>query len=99
MTLESDAKFEEKLTCGLENNMKNLANFHQSTWKSQNKMSNLTNFHSSTWKLGLEIGLLCSTLIPSRKWMSLKFTVMCYDNEERSKFEKELTSSKLTWGI
>ena len=36
MTLESDAKFEEKLTCGLENNMKNLANFHQSTWKSQN---------------------------------------------------------------
>ena len=36
MTLESDAKFEEKLTCGLENNMRNLANFHQSTWKSQN---------------------------------------------------------------
>ena len=36
MTLESDSKFEEKLTCGLENNMKNLANFHQSTWKSQN---------------------------------------------------------------
>ena len=24
MTLESDAKFEEKLTCGLENYMKNL---------------------------------------------------------------------------
>ena len=31
MTLESDAKFEEKLTCGLENNMRNLANFHKST--------------------------------------------------------------------
>ena len=30
MTLESDAKFEEKLTCGLENNMRNLENFHQS---------------------------------------------------------------------
>ena len=30
MTLECDAKFEEKLTCGSENNMKmNLANFHQ----------------------------------------------------------------------
>ena len=37
MKLESDAKFEEKLTCGLENNMKNLANFHQSTWKSRNR--------------------------------------------------------------
>ena len=31
MTLESDAKFEEKLTCGLENDMRNMANFHQST--------------------------------------------------------------------
>ena len=31
MTLESDAKFEEKLTCGLENKMRNLAHFHQST--------------------------------------------------------------------
>ena len=36
MTLKSDAKFEEKLTCGLENDMRNLANFYQSTQKSQN---------------------------------------------------------------
>ena len=36
MTLKSDVKFEEKLTCGLENGMRNKANFHQSTWKSQN---------------------------------------------------------------
>ena len=28
MMLERDAKFEEKLTFGLENDMKNLANFH-----------------------------------------------------------------------
>ena len=31
MTLESEAKFEEKLNCGLENNMRNLENFYQST--------------------------------------------------------------------
>ena len=31
MTMKSDAKFEEKMTCGLENEMKNMANFHQST--------------------------------------------------------------------
>ena len=31
MTLNSDAKFEEKLTCGLENDLQNLANFQQST--------------------------------------------------------------------
>ena len=36
MTLKSDAKFEENRTCGLENDMRNMANFHQSTQKFQN---------------------------------------------------------------
>ena len=36
MTMKSDAKFEEKLTCGLVNDVRNLANFYQSTLKSQN---------------------------------------------------------------
>ena len=36
MTLESDAKFEEKLSCGLEKN-RHLSNFYQSTWESQNR--------------------------------------------------------------
>ena len=36
MTMKSDAKFEEKLICDLENDIKNTANFHQSNWKSQN---------------------------------------------------------------
>ena len=36
MTLECHAKYEEKLTCGLENDMRNLANFHQSTQNCQN---------------------------------------------------------------
>ena len=30
MTLKNDAKFEEKLTCGLKTDMRNMANFHQS---------------------------------------------------------------------
>ena len=34
--MKSGAKFEEKLSCGLENDGRNLANFHQSTRKSQN---------------------------------------------------------------
>ena len=33
MTLDSDAKFEEKLTCSLENNVRNLENFHQNILK------------------------------------------------------------------
>ena len=36
MTLKGDAKFEEKLTCALENDMRNIAHFHQSNLKSQN---------------------------------------------------------------
>ena len=31
ITLKSDAKFEVKLTCAFQNDMRNLANFHQST--------------------------------------------------------------------
>ena len=33
MTLKSHAKFEEKLICGLENDIRNLANIHQNTIK------------------------------------------------------------------
>ena len=36
MTPTSDAKFQEKLPCGLENDMRNMANFHQTNLKSQN---------------------------------------------------------------
>ena len=41
MTLECDAKFEEKMTCGLENDMRNLVNFQ----------------HTKFSKLGLSLGL------------------------------------------
>ena len=36
MTLKCDAKFEEKLTCSLESDMRNLVNFHQSIQNSKN---------------------------------------------------------------
>ena len=36
MTLESDAKFEEKLALGFENDMTNLVNFNESSAKSKN---------------------------------------------------------------
>ena len=34
--IQRSEEFEEKLTSGLENNMKNMANFHQNNLKSQN---------------------------------------------------------------
>ena len=36
LTLKGDAKFKGKLTCGLKNNIRNLVNFHASSWKSKN---------------------------------------------------------------
>ena len=36
LTRKSDTKFGETLTCGLENGMRNLENFHQITWNRQN---------------------------------------------------------------
>ena len=38
MRLNSNAKFEEKLTCGMENVMENLTKFHQRTQKSVSKL-------------------------------------------------------------
>ena len=36
MALNVDARFERKLTFSFKNDMRNLGNFHQSTWKPQN---------------------------------------------------------------
>ena len=36
MIMKSDAKFEEKLTLGFKNDMKNLVNFHPATQRSKN---------------------------------------------------------------
>ena len=36
MTLKSDAKFKEKLTCGFKHDMRNLVNFYPTIQKSEN---------------------------------------------------------------
>ena len=50
MTLKSDTKFEEKLTCVLENDMRNLANFHwlkNSDFILESKMAELNQIKNS----------------------------------------------------
>ena len=39
MTLKSDAKFKEKLTCDFKYDMRNLVSFHPTTQKSENFFS------------------------------------------------------------
>ena len=84
MTLECDAKFEEKLTCGLQDDTRNLAKFHQSTWKSPN------------WNLG---GILLSKVenvwayILQGNYVSWQWRMM------RTLKKNWLVSSKWTWGI
>ena len=51
MTLESDAKFEENLTCGLENDVKSNAKSEEElTCQFKVDMQNLTDFDPSTQK-------------------------------------------------
>ena len=45
MTLKSHSKFEEKLTCGFENDMRNLANFHQNAFESLKIMTLMGSFY------------------------------------------------------
>ena len=84
MTLKTHAKFEEKLTCGSENNMRHLANFHQNTWKCQNwyfhgiLLSNVDN----VWAENLQ-----------RSYVSWHWRMV--QNLKRN----WLVGSKLTWGI
>ena len=75
MTLECDAKFEEKLTCGLENDMRNLANFHQSMFESLKIGTLMGSFYpkQKMYELKIHRG------------------VLCHDMENDAIFEGELT--------
>ena len=82
MMVESDATFEEKVTCGLENDMKNLAKFHQST---QNWVS----------KLGLLLGpSIESRKFISLKFTRVLFV---NGNEKWYKIWKEIDLSVQNW--
>ena len=61
MTLNIDAKFEEKMTCAFENDMSNLANFHQSTFKSQIIGTLMGSFYpkQKMYELRIYRGVLC----------------------------------------
>ena len=75
MALNIDAKFEGKLTCAFKNDMRNLANFHQSTFDSLNIWTFIGSFYPKQKIYELKIYRdLC---------------VMTMKND--SKFEQELT--------
>ena len=66
MTLKIDTKFEEKLTCASKNDMRNLANIHQSTFESSNIGTFIGSFYPKKKIYEFEIYR----------------DVMCHDNEE-----------------
>ena len=84
MALKIDAKFEGKLTCAFKNDMRNLANFHQSTWKSQN------------WDFD---GILLSK-VENVWAENLQGSYVSWQWRMMQKLKRNwLVSSKLTWGI
>ena len=104
MTLKSHAKFEEKLNCGLENDMSNLTNFHQSTWKCQKWY-----FHwillpkvGNTWTKNLQVqrkyrGVIFDT---TQGWYKIwRKTDLCFHkwHEGFSKFSPDYLKSPDHW--
>ena len=61
MALKIDAKFEGKLTCAFKNDMRNLANFHQSMFGSLKIGTLMGSFYPKQKMYGLKIhrGVLC----------------------------------------
>ena len=61
MALNIDATFGRKLTCAFENDMRNLANFHQSTFESLEIGTLMGSFQSKQKMFELKIcmGVLC----------------------------------------
>ena len=58
MALNIDAKFEGKLTFAFKNDMRNLGNFHQSTWKYQNLNFSMGFFYPK-YELEIYRGVIC----------------------------------------
>ena len=84
MALKIDTKFEEKLTCTSKNELRNLANFHQSTFESL--------------KLGLLLGPIIKSRKCISLKFRWELCVMTMKND--SKFEKEMTCQfKIDIGI
>ena len=82
MTMKSHAKFEEKLTSGLENHMKNLANFHQ----------NIESLKICTlWGSFIRSRKCMSLKFTGELW------VMSYDNAEWCKTWKGIDLSVQNW--
>ena len=79
-----NANFEKKLTCDLKNDMRNLANFHQSTWKCQN------------WDFG---GILLSKLEKVWPWHLQRIYVSRQWRIMQNLKRNWLVISKVTWGI
>ena len=61
MALNIDAKFKGKLTCAFKNDMRNLANFHQSTFGSLKIWTFIWSFYSKQKMYELKIyrGFMC----------------------------------------
>ena len=58
MTLKSHVKFEEKLACTFKNDMRNLANFHQSTFESLKTWTFVESFYPKQKMYELNRGVM-----------------------------------------
>ena len=62
MTLKSDSRFQEKLTCSLVNDIRNLVNFHQSALESVKIVTLKQSFcpKQKIYDLKIQKGVMCN---------------------------------------
>ena len=84
MTLKGVAKFKRKLTCGLKNDIRNLVNFHASSWKSENLHFDWIHLSKAYKYLDEKV---------QRRYVSWHWRVM------QSLKKSWLLVPKMTWGI
>ena len=68
MALNTDAKFEGKMTCAFKNDMRNLANFHQSMFESLKIGTLIGSFYpkQKIYELKIQRGVLCHMNIDTK---------------------------------
>ena len=87
MALNTDAKFERKLICAFKNDMRNSANFHQSTFESLKIGTSMGSFYPK-WKMYvLEIyrGVMCHE---NKEWFEIWRGVDLSVQNWQEKFDK-----------
>ena len=97
MTIKIDTKFEGKLNCAYKNDMRNLANFHQNTWKPQNwNLDGIFYAKLKMYELKIYRGIMCHDNEEWYKtWRGIDLSIQKWHEEFDKFWPEHLKISKI----